>query len=302
MRVTLDLTELVGRGALSADEAERLKGLAIRDGAALGSNIFFAFGAVTVALGVGILMPTPETAVLFGLLFFGTGLALRLGRIERWMVFAQIAMVVGALGVVGGVAILTEAQLEVQVMLAVALAGAAVAARSGLLAAFAVLMFAAALGSGTTYWFGTYGFWVSRPALTIFVLGALTLGLYIWSLRLPHDYERLAIIGARTAILMMNGAFLVGSLFGDGDFKLDRMVFVVGWALALVAVGVWGAMANRRWVVNTAAVFGALHFYTQWFEMLGPSPFSILGGGLLLIGFGLALRAFNRPRRGVTAT
>ena len=54
--------------------------------------------------------------------------------------------------------------------------------------------------------------------------------------------------------------------------------------------------------MNTAAVFGALHFYTQWFEMLGPSPFSILGGGLLLIGFGLALRAFNRVRRPVTAT
>jgi iron complex transport system permease protein len=53
-------------------------------------------------------------------------------------------------------------------------------------------------------------------------------------------------------------------------------------------------VANRRWVVNVAAVFGAIHFYTQWFEQLGPSPFSVLGGGLLLIGFGAALAWFNK--------
>lgn len=301
MRITLDLGDLVARGAMTAEEAKRLEALAVRDGAALGSNIFFAFGAVAVALGVGILMPTAETAILFGLLFFGAGFALRLGRIERWAVFAQIVMTIGALAIVGGVAILTEARMEVQLVLAAGLVAAAVAARSGLLASLSVLMLAAALGSGTAYWFATYGFWVSRPAVTILVLAALTLGLYLLSLRLPHAYERLAIIGARTSILLMNLAFLVGSLFGDGDFKLDRMWFIVGWAVALVAVALWGAQANRRWVVNTAAVFGALHFYTQWFETLGPSPVSILGGGLLLIGFGLALRAFNRPRKSVTA-
>ena len=52
-------------------------------------------------------------------------------------------------------------------------------------------------------------------------------------------------------------------------------------------------MSNRRWVVNAAAVFGAIHFYTQWFEYLGPNPLSVLGGGILLIGFGFALRWFN---------
>lgn len=301
MRITLDLGDLVARGAMTAEEAKRLEALAVRDGTALGSNIFFAFGAVAVALGVGIPAPTAETAILFGLLLFGAGFALRLGRIERWAVFAQIVMTIGALAIVGGVAVLTEARMEVQLVLAAGLVAAAVAARSGLLASLSVLMLAAALGSGTAYWFATYGVWVSRPAVTILVLAALTLALYLLSLRLPHAYERLAIIGARTSILLMNLAFLVGSLFGDGDFKLDRMWFIVCWAVALIAVAIWAAQANRRWVVNTAAVFGALHFYTQWFETLGPSPVSILGGGLLLIGFGLALRAFNRPRKSVTA-
>ena len=45
--------------------------------------------------------------------------------------------------------------------------------------------------------------------------------------------------------------------------------------------------------LNAAAIFGALHFYTQWFEFLGANPFSVLAGGILLIGFGLGLRWFN---------
>jgi hypothetical protein len=51
-------------------------------------------------------------------------------------------------------------------------------------------------------------------------------------------------------------------------------------------------------VVNIVAVFFALHFYTQWFERLGASPLSILGGGLLLIVFGVLLRSLNRARGG----
>ena len=55
-------------------------------------------------------------------------------------------------------------------------------------------------------------------------------------------------------------------------------------------------MVNRRWVVNVAAVFGAIHFYTQWFERLGATPLSVLLGGLLMLGFALGLWAFNRER------
>jgi hypothetical protein len=61
----------------------------------------------------------------------------------------------------------------------------------------------------------------------------------------------------------------------------------------LLGVGVWGIYVNRRWVVNAAAVFGAIHFYTQWFEYLGPNPFAVLGAGILLVGFGLLLRWIN---------
>jgi iron complex transport system permease protein len=42
------------------------------------------------------------------------------------------------------------------------------------------------------------------------------------------------------------------------------------------------------------AVFGAIHFYTQWFERLGPGPLSFIIGGLLMLAFALGLWAFNK--------
>ncbi|MCW5954432.1 MAG: hypothetical protein KIT69_19445, partial [Propionibacteriaceae bacterium] len=98
-------------------------------------------------------------------------------------------------------------------------------------------------------------------------------------------------------VLIINLAFLIGSIFGDelGNWgvTLGAPVFSIVWAVLLIGVGLWGVLSGRRWVVNAAAVFGAIHFYTQWFEYLGANPFSVLGGGILLIGFGLALRWFN---------
>jgi iron complex transport system permease protein len=203
-------------------------------------------------------------------------------------------MVVGALGIVGGVTVLSDGSWQISLALAVGMAVAAVVARSGLLSALAILELSVALGSSTAYWHASYFLGVDRPAVTIGVLSALTLVLFLGSLRVPAAYERLPIIAARTAILMINAAFLVGSLFGDDLVKWPPLAFSIGWAVVLLVVGGWAIVANRRWVVNAAAVFGAIHFYTQWFETLGPSAFSVLGGGVLLIGFGLALARFNQ--------
>ncbi|WP_204307646.1 hypothetical protein, partial [Enterobacter hormaechei] len=63
----------------------------------------------------------------------------------------------------------------------------------------------------------------------------------------------------------------------------------IGWAVALIGAGAWAARAGRSWVLNLAAVFGAIHFYTQWFERLGPSPLSILVAGVLTLGLAIGL-------------
>ena len=298
MKITLDLDTLVAEGKLSAAEAERLKGFATRDTGELGSNVLFALGAAAVATGVGVLVPTLETAVALGAVLFAAGFWLRVAGITRWAVFAQIVMVIGALALLGGLGGLFGEHLWVRIALTLATAVAAVLATSGLLAALAVLAFAATITIDVDLWTPTH-----YLAYAIVALSALVLGLYLLSLRLAPAYERLAIIAMRTAILLVNAAFFVGSIFGDEMLGWSGIYFSIAWAIALLAFGAWAVFANRRWVVNSVAVFGAIHFFTQWFLVLGAQPLSILGGGLLLIGFGLALARFNRwvGGRGVEA-
>jgi hypothetical protein len=149
------------------------------------------------------------------------------------------------------------------------------------------------LGAATAYWHASYLFGVDRPAFTVSMLIVVTIALYLVSLQVAPVYERVCLIAARTAILVINLAFLVGSLFGDMTLGWPASWFSVGWAVVLIAAALWGVYENRRWVVNAAAVFGAIHFYTQWFEYLGGNPLSVLGAGILLVLFGLGLRWLN---------
>jgi len=298
MKVTLDLTDLVAKGQITRDEADRLARLGSADTGTLGSNILLAFGTVAVALGGGFLFPTAQSVIVLGAILFVLGLALILSRAVKWAVFAQFCVTLGALGVVGGVSYISDGSPLVGAGLVVGLAVAAAVAQSGLLAALAILQLALVLGAGTAYWHASYFFGADRPAVTIAALAVVTLALFFVSLRVPSAYERICLIGARTAILLINLVFLIGSLFGDSTFADRGLVisagaFTIVWAVLLLGVGVWGIYVNRRWVVNAAAVFGAIHFYTQWFEYLGPNPFAVLGAGILLVGFGLLLRWIN---------
>lgn len=236
-----------------------------------------------------------------GVILFILGLGLILNKAAKWALFAQFCITVGALGIVGGVTFISDGSLPVGVGLTLALAVAAFLAQSGMLAALTIVQLALLLGAGTAYWHASYFFGVDRPAFTISILAVVTLALYFVSLQLPSAYERVCIIAARTAILMINGAFLVGSLFGDFTLGWPASWFTIAWAILLLGVGIWGISANRRWVVNAAAVFGAIHFYTQWFEYLGPNPLAVLGGGILLVVFGLLLRWINGRMHGPVA-
>ena len=288
MKVTLDLDALVKSGQITPEEAERLKGFAAADTGALGANILYALGATAVACGIAAFLPTLETLVALGVVLFGAGLFIRMQGMARLQLFAQIILVIGALSLCTGLGGLYGDNPLVRVGLTLGLAVAAVLARSGLLAALAVIAFAVTITFDPEMWPPNH-----FVAVVIAALSALVLALYLLSLRLPEEYERLAIIAMRVAIVMVKVAFFVGSLFGDDRLGLSAMAFSVAWALALLAFGGWAVFANRRWVVNSVAVFGAIHFFTQWFMVLGAQPLSILGGGVLLIVFGLALARFN---------
>lgn len=320
MKITLDLSRLVEEGRLTAAEAERLKGLARHDTGSLGVNILVGFGVVAVAAGIGALVPSAVTAIVIGAVLFSAGLALILRGAQAWDLLAQICLVIGALTLAGGVLYLDNGSLRAAIAVTLGLAAAAVIARSSLLAALAVIALAGCFGARTGYMHAMYSLSVQEPAVTVVVFSALALATYLISRRASADYERLALIAARTAVLMVNFGFWIGSLWGDrlrllraiftddaalrtgaakaqvikSQVVIPPYVFGVGWALALVAVGVWGVRQNRRWVVNTAAVFAAIHFYTQWFEKLGANAGTVLLGGLIMLAVALALWRLNR--------
>ena len=74
---------------------------------------------------------------------------------------------------------------------------------------------------------------------------------------------------------------------------IPEIAFIVGWAVVIVAIGAWAARANRRWVFTTAVVFGAIEFYTQWFERLGAEPWAIIVAGLGIVAVSIALWRYN---------
>ncbi len=87
--------------------------------------------------------------------------------------------------------------------------------------------------------------------------------------------------------------FQVSSLVLSGQVIISDTAFALFWAIALVAVAIWAWQRNRRWVLNTVAIFGGIHFYTQWFENLGASPGTVFIAGLLALGFAVGLKSIN---------
>ena len=68
----------------------------------------------------------------------------------------------------------------------------------------------------------------------------------------------------------------------------------MAWAITLIGTGIWAARQNRRWAVNALSVFGAIHFYTQYFENLGASPSTLLIAGIIALSIAVAIARYNR--------
>jgi iron complex transport system permease protein len=318
MKVTLDLTRLLEQGKISQAEFDKLGALSAQDTGSLAFNILIGFGVAAVSVGAVALVPAPLTAALVGAAVFAFGLVLVLARSEHWALLAQICLCVGALIFGGGILAIDEGSLRAFFLVTAVFTVAAIAARSGLLMVAAVLALASCIGARTGYWHATYALSIAEPTLTVVLFSLLALATYHLSKRLKSDYERLALMAARTSVFLVNFGFWIGSLWGDrlvlmrsfqdifaapdpaaAPIVLPPWLFSAGWALALIGTGIWATRAGRRWAVNVVAVFGAIHFYTQWFDNLGPTPVSFLLGGLLLLAFALGLWTFNRRSEAV---
>jgi iron complex transport system permease protein len=298
MKVTLDLTKLLEEGKITKEEHDRLAGFGAVGTGSLAFNILLGFGVIAVSAGAVALVPDPTTGIVLGLIVLGIGLAIYASRAHHWEVLGHICVLIGALGLAGGIVVLADASMWAFLAITVGFAAAGIVARSGLLIVLAVLAFSSSLGARTGYEHATYFLGIEEPTLTIVVFSIVAAGAFFLSKVLPSAYERLALMAARVSVLLVNFGFWIGSLWGDASEQLginiDEMVYVVLWAAALIAIGTWAVRENRRWVVNIAAIFGAIHFYTQWFERLGAAPVTVLLAGILALGFAIGLWHFNR--------
>jgi hypothetical protein len=323
VKIVLDLTRLVQEGKLSAEQAAQFQAHAARNTGLLAINILMSFGAVAVAGGILALKPTFAAGAVLGAVFVCSGLAVTYRLDAHWRLLGIANTIIGGLLLAGGVIGLTEGNFTGFAVAALLLLALALLIRSGLLMAIVPLALAAALGSSTGYSHASYMLIVKEATITIVVFAFLAWASYEVAQRVPAAYEALGKVFARMSLVLVNFGFWVGSLWGDypgeswlhakiygsnstaqeraawraAAVHLPDYIFVLGWAALLIGVGLWAARVNRRWVVNLAAVFGAIHFYTQWFERLGAQPLAIILAGLITVVIAVLLWRYNAAEK-----
>ena len=306
MKIDLDIDKLLADGQITEEEYERLKGFSLKTTGSLAFNVLVGFGVIATAGGALALLPSFLTAIVLGGILAVAGILLSVTAADEWGLLGSILLLVGAVTAAGGVIAVTDGGVTGFLIVTVLCTAAAIVAKSALLCIIATLSLSATVGAMTAYGRATYFLAIRQPAATIVLFTVLALLTYHLSKRLAPEYERIALVFSRTSLFMINLGFWVGSLWGDSlwhqrdswSFRIGVVIpdwaFVIGWAVGLIATGVWAARANRRWVVNLLTVFGSIHFYTQYFERLGPSPGSILVAGLAAIGIAFGVVWYNK--------
>jgi iron complex transport system permease protein len=311
MRILIDIGELERDGLVDGKVAAMLRAHAVRDTGSAAINILLAFGAIAIAAGILSLQPSPAFGAVLGLAFVGLGFAVRRQFHAQWGKLGNIWMIVGALILAGGVGAIINQPFAGSCAAALILAAVGVLAASRLLIALTPLALASAIGGSTGYWHASYMIAVTEPTLTIALFFVLGLAGWVIAKGRTGLLHTLSITFTRMCVILVNFGFWVGSLWGDTPGRLWRdpnpdsywastsqqippMAFVIGWAAALLAAGAWGAKNGRRFLVNTVAVFGGIHFYTQWFELIGFHPVSVILGGGAIVAFGLGLWKYNQ--------
>ncbi|MEM7768482.1 MAG: hypothetical protein AAF253_13515 [Pseudomonadota bacterium] len=314
----LDLDALTQSGALTAQEAERLRALALPDTrAGLLINLLLFGGAIAIAAGAIALVPNAATGLVLALMaLVGAGVLKGVDRAEHWRVLWQGLAFVGVLGVSGWIALeFEDAQYWPTLAIAALTTAAAIGFRSAFLAALAVLATAAMLGSGTGYWYASYAIFVTETTLSVLVFSGLAAALYATRNRAASAWQAMLTSAARTAAFLAALGFWVGSLWGDhigehwardpSDWRaslewrenaihVPEWVFSIGWAGALVAL--IATQPRGGFLSVSAIVFLAIHAYTQYFEVFGAAPLTLLIAGLSALAIAVAAARWTLSR------
>ena len=316
--VRIDLDQLQAEGLIGADMARLIEARAVPDGRfSLFINLALIMGAMAVAGGAIALVPNAATGLVLALGAIAAAEAIRrLAPGASLKVLSAGLALMGVLGLAGWIGWqygeVDDATLPA-LLITMVLGAGAFWFRSAFLMVLSVLALGAVFRTGTAYWHACYGLYVEEPTLTIGVFGALAAGLYALRERIGEAWKKLAGIAARTAFFLVNFAFWVGSLWGDdlgqryrysegqtweewraATTHIPEAVFSVGWPVLLIAV----MLRNRQggFLSVTSTVFLAIHAYTQYFETFGARPWTLVVGGIVLVGLAVgAAKLLKQP-------
>lgn len=316
--IRIDPQHLQAEGLIDAETARLIAANALPDSRfGLFVNLSLIMGALAVAAGTIALVPDATTGLLLAIVAVAAAeMIRRFAPGPSLKVLSAGLALMGVLGLAGWIGWQYEDAPDTAVpalLITLLLGAGAVWFRSGFLMVLSVLALGAVFGTGTGYWHACYGLFVEEPVMTIAVFGALTAGLYALRSRIAETWQNLAGIAARTAFFLVNFAFWVGSLWGDDlgpDYRysegndweawraatphVPEAVFSIGWPVLLVAI--MARSRNGGFLSVTATVFLAIHAYTQYFETFGAHPWTLLVGGIALVGLAVgAAKLMKQP-------
>ncbi|MEM6971380.1 MAG: hypothetical protein AAF577_01140 [Pseudomonadota bacterium] len=249
-----------------------------------GPSVFSRFGAWTAALGAA-----AHLGGVFGL-DGDPDLA--------WLAFADAALILAALGLL----------LDIRLLSALA-----VPALAGI---------ASAHGYGR----GSYFLAILEPTMVAVAMAALGALLAALAGRVGERLARHARIAGLLAFVWANMALWVASIWGDkpgasfvrprvDDFpdrerwltalatwresglQVPSELYAVIWAMLLLGIAIWAGLTGRRSVLNAALTFGAIHFYTQWFEAFQDAPLALVAAGIITIAGAWGTHRLNQRMR-----
>jgi hypothetical protein len=295
MKITLDITRLLKEKKITPKEYNKLLKLSANDLNASSINILAAFGVLAVVAAVIALKPSLLLATFLSVLVLMIGFGVLLKYKKNWEMLGNVLLMTGSIGLASDLFRFFEGHLAVFFIISLMYLIMSFIANSSLLAALSVLAVSPLIGMGSGYDFASYFLFVEKPLVTILVFSLLAVISFFISTRVNPVKEKLAIVFCRTSLILVNLGFWVGSLGGDRMLHINHsdVVFTVFWAVGILTAGIWATLKDRRYLVNLSAVFGAIHFYTQWFERLGAEPISVLSAGLIALVIAVALWKFN---------
>ncbi len=283
MKVTLNISKLLEQGKITKDEYLRLNSLADPPTTFINTKLLVGLSILAISIS-GVFLPrSPEATLL-------TGIGLRLftifiSKLPNWQILKTISSLAGALFMGAGIIWMGEGSHVAFLLVTFLFALLGLYSKDKLLIILSVLSLTFIPTGITAESSWDYFMPFRDPILTISIHTILIIVGYQLSFNLRNHAEQLAIVAARTAVIVVNLGFWVGAIWGSSSGLIPLNIsagwFSIIWILTLVYAALWASRAKRPWLQNVLSLSVGIHLYTQWFTNFGVSLFTLLPAVIL---------------------